>query len=276
MDPPGDVGRPHLSRRAKRETLTGMPRFTNSLHARYDVCEAFFTATVLKGQALHSPSPAERTSILVSDFDGTMTRHDFYLLAIEHLIPRDCPDYWLEYRQGRMTHFEALPAYFRTITASEAGVLAVVDQMELDPRLPRALADLQSAGWTVVVTSAGCDWYIKYLLAQAGVSLEVFANPGEFIAGQGLRMSLPSDARFRSPTIGVDKAGVVAHWLDQGCRVAFAGDGFPDADAARRVDDPLRFAKADLAEQLQQEQLSFHRFSVWSEIADHLLDASSR
>lgn len=200
-----------------------------------------------------------------------MTRHDFYRLAIEQLIPRGCPNFWAEYRNGRMTHFEALQAYFRTIKASEQDVLAVVDQMELDPQLPQALAALRSAGWHVVVTSAGCSWYIDYLLARAGVSLEVYANPGNFVPGQGLQMELPTSDRFRSPTVGVDKAGVVAYWLGQGHRVAFAGDGFPDADAAKLVDASIRFAKADLAEQLQRDGFAFQPFGVWSDIATHLL-----
>lgn len=214
---------------------------------------------------------ADRPAILVSDFDGTMTQHDFYRLAIEQLIPNDCPNFWAEYRRGRMTHFEALQAYFGAISASEEAVLTIVNQMQIDPMLPKSLAALRAAGWQVVVTSAGCKWYIDYLLDRMGVTLEVYANPGIFISGQGLRMDLPSDPQFRSPTVGVDKAGVVAHWLDQGFRVAFAGDGFPDVDAAKLVDGSLRFAKSDLAEQLQREQLPFHRFGAWSDIATHLL-----
>ena len=75
--------------------------------------------------------------ILVSDFDGTMTRRDFFKLAIAQLLPAGGPDFWSEYRAGRITHFEALRRYFAEIRASEAQVLAVVDQMELDPALPR-------------------------------------------------------------------------------------------------------------------------------------------
>jgi 2,3-diketo-5-methylthio-1-phosphopentane phosphatase len=219
----------------------------------------------------HDTPHAKQKRTLVSDFDGTMTRHDFYRLAIEHLIPRNCPNFWAEYRQGRMTHFEALQAYFRTIPAGEHDVLAIVNQMELDPQLPQALGALRSAGWHVVVTSAGCRWYIDYLLARAGVTLEVYANPGVFVPGQGLKMDLPSSDRFRSPTVGVDKAGVVRHWLEQGHRVAFAGDGFPDADAAKLVDAKMRFAKSDLAEQLQHDGFPFQSFSVWSDIATKLL-----
>jgi 2-hydroxy-3-keto-5-methylthiopentenyl-1-phosphate phosphatase len=219
----------------------------------------------------HIASRDAYQAILVSDFDGTMTRHDFYRLAISQLIPPDCPNHWLDYRSGRMTHFEALQAYFSSIKAGEREVLAVVDQMELDPRLAESIGKLRAHRWHVVVTSAGCDWYIRHLLARAKVDIEVYANPGVYVGGKGLQMSLPTDEWFFSPTVGVDKAGVVDHWLSQGYRVAFAGDGFPDADAAKRVDASMRFAKGDLADQLQREKVPFQKFDVWSDIACQLL-----
>ncbi len=140
--------------------------------------------------------------VLVSDFDGTMTRHDFYKLAIETLLPPDTPDHWVDYRAGRITHFEALRRYFAAIRASESEVLAVVDRMELDPGLPRALRELQGAGWQVIVVSAGCDWYIQRLLAAAGVEVEVHANPGRFEEGRGLLMAMPSGSPYRICNVG--------------------------------------------------------------------------
>jgi 2-hydroxy-3-keto-5-methylthiopentenyl-1-phosphate phosphatase len=59
----------------------------------------------------------------------------------------------------------------------------------------------------------------------------------------------------------------VRHHLDAGRAVAFAGDGFPDAEAARLVADDMRFARGDLAGLLRQEGLPFHPFEWWSEIA---------
>ncbi len=214
---------------------------------------------------------AAGSNILVSDFDGTMTRYDFYRLAIEHLIPADCPDYWSGYRQGRLTHFEALRKYFLQIRASEAEVLAVVDQMELDPELPASLRALRAAGWHVVVTSAGCDWYIQRLFNQAGIRLEVYANPGDFVPGVGLDMRLPIGSPFLSQTVGVDKAGVVKRAQQLGGRVVFAGDGLPDSEAACLVTSDYRFAKSDLAETLSNKQQAFQPFERWSEIANQLL-----
>jgi hypothetical protein len=40
---------------------------------------------------MSSPTSSHGPSVLVSDFDGTMTRHDFYRLAIEELLPPDVP-----------------------------------------------------------------------------------------------------------------------------------------------------------------------------------------
>lgn len=210
-------------------------------------------------------------SVLVSDFDGTMTRHDFYKLAIESLVPPNTPDYWSEYRKGTITHFEALRRYFSSIKASETEVLAVVDRMELDPGLRAAVDSLQRGGWQVVVTSAGCDWYIKRLLEEAGVELEVHSNPGRFEAGKGLLMEMPGESAYQSPTLGVDKARIVRRLLDEGRIVAFAGDGFPDAESARLVPGDLRFARGDLADVLEREGLEFCQFNAWSDIALDLI-----
>ena len=169
-----------------------------------------------------------------------------------------------------MTHFEALQAIFASIRANEDTVRTVVDQMEIDPELPRSLALLGESGWEVVVTSAGCEWYIQILLEKLGVHPTVWSNPGRFEAGRGLLMELPRQSPFFSPFLGVDKAAVVRQAIRQGRRVAFAGDGPPDIDPARLVPASLRFARADLAQALAAEGLAFQRFDRWSEIAPML------
>lgn len=214
------------------------------------------------------------TKVLVSDFDGTMTRHDFYRLAIERLIPEGTPNYWAEYRAGTLTHFEALQSYFASIRKSEAEVLAVVNRMEIDPDLPAAVRDLTRAGWRVVVASAGCEWYVRRLLT--GVEVEVHANPGRFVAGHGLLMELPTGSPHFSPTLGVDKAGVVSRYRDEGRIVAFAGDGFPDADPARLVPPILRFARGDLADVLRRDGEEYQPYAVWSDVARFLIQRDER
>jgi 2-hydroxy-3-keto-5-methylthiopentenyl-1-phosphate phosphatase len=204
--------------------------------------------------------------VLVSDFDGTMTRRDFFQLVVERLLPAGTPDDWGEDLAGRLTHFEALKAIFGSVTAGEAALIEVVDQMELDPDLKGELEALRLAGWRVVVASAGCQWYIGRLLARAGVTLEVHANPGR-IEGGRLVMEPPLGSRFYSPDTGVDKVAVVRAAMAEAGTVAFAGDGQPDLAPALLVPGSLRFARGVLAEELTRLDEEFRPFDRWSEVS---------
>ena len=198
--------------------------------------------------------------ILVSDFDGTMTRRDFFQIALERLLPADLPDYWQDYVSGRRTHFETLQIIYGAIRASEGQVLAVLPLTELDPELGPWVRRLEAAGWRILVASAGCEWYIRQLLRPHAVDIEVHANPGSFAPGQGLLMTPPVESPYFSPTHGIDKAAIVGQALTSGVPVAFAGDGYPDIDAALLVPAHLRFARAALAESLQRRHLPFRSF----------------
>ena len=210
-------------------------------------------------------------NILVSDFDGTMTHHDFYDLVRKQWPPVAGDDPWEQYVAGRLTHFEALAEIFSRIRTDEATLLDLVDRMELDPSLPEAVRRLGDHGWRVVIASAGCDWYVRRLLNQAGLALETHANPGEFSPATGLRMSLPVTSRFVSRSTGIDKVAVVREALGKCAGVAFAGDGRPDMEAALLVPPERRFARGWLAGALRERQRVFHPFTCWTEIADSLL-----
>jgi 2-hydroxy-3-keto-5-methylthiopentenyl-1-phosphate phosphatase len=120
------------------------------------------------------------------------------------------------------------------------------------------------------VASAGCGWYIRRILAACQVDLPVYANPGRFESDRGLIMELPVDSPFFSPTHGIDKAAIVRQGLAAGRRVAFAGDGFSDVEAAQLVRHEDRFARADLAWALDRAGLPYHRFETWGEIVQTL------
>src|SRR5262249_23689278 len=113
----------------------------------------------------------------------------------------------------------------------------------------------------------GCDWYIRRLLAAAGVELEVHSNPGRFEAGEGLLMEMPTGSPFLSLTLGGGKGRGVRWHPEQGRTVAVGGGGVPAAESARLVPGDLRFGRGDLADVLRNERLAFHPFDTWSDIA---------
>ena len=211
-----------------------------------------------------------KKSILISDFDGTMTRFDFYDLVCRE-FPNIAGDFWPQYERGELTHFEALRLIFAGIRAPEAKLLSIIEAMQLDPQCRKAVGELDARGWDVVVASAGCDWYIKRLLAAQGVAITVYANPGEFFPDQGLVMQLPPPSPFFSAELGVNKVAVVREALKNSDRVAFAGDGRPDLAPALLVPPHRRFAKSWLAKKLHEINEDFRPFEDWHEVPAMLI-----
>lgn len=216
------------------------------------------------------------SNILVSDFDGTMTRNDFYRLAVEGFLTPEDLSPWNDYRKGEITHFQALQRIFRRIRRPKSEVFELMRNMQLDPRLSDGVKHLRQAGWEVVVASAGCAWYVERMIGatglEIGVDLMVHANPGDYPEGGPLEMNEPKNSPFFCPETGVDKAGIVRFYLDQGRTVAYAGDGYTDADAAMLVSEQRRFARSDLAETLTEKGLSFRPFEVWSQVVECLIN----
>ena len=210
--------------------------------------------------------------ILVSDFDGTMTKFDFFDLARRDLPSAADHDFWQDYVDGRITHFEALAGIFASIRTDGPTLEDLVNRMELDPALPDAVARLRAAGWEIVVASAGCDWYIRRLLSKAGVELEVHANPGVFAPETGLVLTLPEQSPYFKRETGIDKPAIVRAALARDPNAVFAGDGRPDLAPASLVKPDRRFATGWLAHHLRKTGDSFHPFETWSQIADSLLE----
>ena len=209
---------------------------------------------------------------MVSDFDGTMTRYDFFDMARRHLRTAADHDYWKDYLDGKLSHFEAMASIFGAIRTDIQGMENALARMELDLTLHDSVTRLEAAGWKIIVASAGSEWYIDRLLNKAGLDLEVHANPGTFSPENGLELTLPTDSPYFDPEKGIDKEAIVRRALSQDPQAAFAGDGRPDIEAAMIVSGDCLFARGILADYLTEKGRPFHYFNNWKQIADTLLD----
>jgi 2-hydroxy-3-keto-5-methylthiopentenyl-1-phosphate phosphatase len=213
----------------------------------------------------------QQQAVLVSDFDGTLARPDFYHLVRQHLVPHGTPNFWDAYRIGEMTHFEALKAFFEAAEGGEAALRGITDMIEMPAQLADHLDRLRDAGWDVVLVSAGCSWYIDILLERAGVKLPCYANPGRIQDGR-LIMERPVESAYCCHESGIDKSAVVQALQQEGRKVAFAGDGFPDFEAARLVSSNLRFARSDLTIACRKADVPYRPFEDWNEVAAALVE----
>jgi 2,3-diketo-5-methylthio-1-phosphopentane phosphatase len=208
---------------------------------------------------------------LVSDFDGTITDNDFYALIADRYMPEGAPDYFAAYRAGRLTHFEAMQAFFHHAPCDNASLGELLGQTRPDPALGDSVQKLDSRGWDLIVVSAGSSWYIERIFNASGVRATIHSNPGTIEDGRGLVLRLPKESPFFSPHVGIDKGAVVRDAIGRYRKVAFAGDGLPDVEPALLVPPQLRFARRLLAEVLESRGERYRGFERWQDVVDGIV-----
>ena len=209
--------------------------------------------------------------ILVTDFDGTFTRRDFFDLILERHDPPAGRAAWRRFLDGELSHSEGIGGVFAALRTDTTGADALVDALDPAPGAADAVRRLQDAGWDVVIASAGCGWYIERLLDRLGLTVTVHASPGTFAPETGLVMTPDPDAAFYSPESGIDKPAVVRDALARDATVAYAGDSNTDRAAAMLVPPGRRFVTGWLARRLAAESVPHVPFAAWPDIAAALL-----
>lgn len=222
-------------------------------------------------------------NILITDFDGTISKIDFYQTALDlgYADPAGADMFWKAYTDGEITHFAAMKGIMGSLRVAPEQIGPALDAMLFDPQFAEACAALAAANWAVAIVSAGCEWYIAQHLRRAGVAftidhtqlrpglIYVASNPGTFTSEtQGIELSMPVGSPFLCEDVGIDKPAVARYMLSIADIAAFAGDGRPDYAPAMLVAPERRFATGWLAEELARNGEQFTRFDVWHEVVN--------
>jgi len=209
--------------------------------------------------------------ILITDFDGTFTRRDFFDLVLEQFDPPGARAGWQGFLDGELTLSQGLNAVFTALRTDAAGAGNLVKALSPAPGTAEAVRSLQEAGWEIVVASAGCSWYIERLMASLGLELTIHASPGTFAPETGLVMTPDPAGPYYHRLSGIDKPAVVRDALTRDAVVAYAGDSATDRVGALLVAPERRFVTGWLQRQFADEGLAHVSFREWPEIADRLL-----
>ncbi len=209
--------------------------------------------------------------ILITDFDGTFARRDFFDLILERHDPPAGHAAWRGFLDGELTLTAGLAGVFGALRTDEAGADALVDALDPAPGTAAAVQRLQDAGWEVVIASAGCRWYIEKLLVRMGLKVAVHAAPGAFAPQTGLVMMPDPADPYHHPQTGIDKARVVRDALERDPVVAYAGDSTTDRAGALMVPPERRFITGWLGRRFAEEGVPHVAVKAWPEIAVRLL-----
>ena len=203
--------------------------------------------------------------VFISDFDGTITKRDFYWHMIDKYMPIEGIQWYQQWKKGEFLDIEFLSKVFNSINQTETQIIEDILQIPIDPTLLPFIQYIKNHGGDFIIVSAGTSYYIDILLEFHGIHNDVilFSNPG-FYKEKGLYFNLDPENPFYSSRYGIDKKKVVEALSEQYNVLYYAGDSEPDYQASLLCN--TRFAKGPLIEIYEENQIDFYPFTHFSEI----------
>jgi len=212
---------------------------------------------------------AKHKLALLCDFDGTIAKGD-----VGHRIyTRFGDERWEEinkrWRRGEISSKECLIGEYSLMSASEDEVRQYIMDMEIDLGFISLLMTCKENSIPIAVVSDGFDFYINILLEKYGLSdIDIFCNNLKF-------NDRKTELSFPYYELGCGKCGNckvlhVEKLKEDGKIVIYIGDGLSDRYASQASD--IIFAKDELMNYLDDNDIRFNKFSVLSDVNDWLVN----
>ncbi len=206
----------------------------------------------------------KRKVIVLSDFDGTIT--NINTMDILYEIHASCGmKYVREWEAGKLSTMEEEKLSFQHIKASRKEMEKSIDEhLVMDPHTGALIAYCRAQSFGFVIISEGQTWYIHYLLAKHGLSVDrVYGSELTFNPDGSYSMAYPyHDPRF--PMRGTAKAAIIENYQKAGYLTVFIGDGKSDTDAVKTADKV--YAKGHLLDYCQEHQIPAEGFENFEDL----------
>ena len=209
--------------------------------------------------------------VFVSDFDGTISKRDFFAYVTQEILTPSDMKPWYEYKSGLITHVEALNRIFNKIRMSVQDFDKFIDTIEIEEYFEKTVFFCNDNQIDFYVVSAGADYYINRILGNLNLldKVEIITNPSKYSQDRGLEL-FPVDKSHElyDLDLGISKKSFVQNLQAEGYKVIFAGDGMPDIAAASVAD--IVFAKDYLIELCEKDNLKYNKFMSYQDIYNFL------
>ncbi|RXJ04235.1 2,3-diketo-5-methylthio-1-phosphopentane phosphatase [Anaerobacillus alkaliphilus] len=203
----------------------------------------------------------------VSDFDGTISKKDFYWLVIEKYFPEG-QELYHKWKRAEMLDIDFLSEVFASIHQEEEQIIADILSIPIDEHVPSFIKKVQENNGDFYVLSAGTDYYIYHILKKYGIdNVKVFSNEGQY-REKNVYMNIDETHRHFSKRYGIDKSKVILELKEQYEHVYFAGDSEPDSHPAAYAD--ITFAKDALQDILKEKAIPCVAVETFEEIEAYL------
>lgn len=211
------------------------------------------------------------TLAVVSDFDGTISKKDFFFYVIDNLLKEDDLSPWKEYKAGKIAHVDALNSIFSKIRLSEKDFKDFVYSLPIEEGFVETVRFCKTNDIGFFIVSAGSSYYIDLILDRLGIKnyVTTIANPGTYSATNGLQfLKTDVNSPYYSQELGVSKKKAANIIKSKYNKLLFAGDGTPDYDIAILSD--IVFARHNLLKMCNNNSINCIQLNSYYQILDKL------
>lgn len=206
--------------------------------------------------------------LFISDFDGTISKEDFYKKIMYKYMPEKEQTYYKDFKAEKIKDVDFLNEIFTTINLEEDEIEKEIMELGIDEGFQKIVEKCGELGIDFIILSAGCEYYIKKILKHRGLeSIPVFSNVGIY-QKKGIRINPDQTSEFYSERYGIDKEKVVKHFREQYDMIIYAGDSAPDYKESLWAD--IRFTKGELIQLYEKSSRSYIPIESLEEIISYL------
>lgn len=218
-----------------------------------------------------------QSPILFIDFDGTISKRD----VIDRILDQFADSRWLETEEkwlsGKIGSRQCLREQFSFVRALPEELNEFLDTLELDEGILPLLRFCEEAIIDVHIVSDGFEYYIRRLLANAGLQQSILENTGIWAnrllphGRKKWKTEFPYFENVCQDGCATCKPAVMKKLNAFAAPSIFVGDGLSDCFAAKIAD--IVFAKSKLSEFCLKERIPQTAYSSLRQVADCLDEA---
>ena len=206
-----------------------------------------------------------RKILVQCDFDGTVTTEDISFMLLDAFAIGDWHKLDDEYGAGKITVGQFNERAFALVRAGKKEMLDYLKgKVVIRQGFKRFVRLCNEKGFRLVIVSNGLDFYIKQILTDIGLdNLEFHASETRFLA-EGLKVRYVDPDGKNVDSNFKDK--YVSHFIYEGYKVAYIGNGTSDLSPAKRAQHV--FATESLLKHCRRTGLICVPFTSFHEISE--------
>jgi 2-hydroxy-3-keto-5-methylthiopentenyl-1-phosphate phosphatase len=212
--------------------------------------------------------PTDKTKTLIQcDFDGTITEEDISFLILDDFATGDWRQLLSQYKENKISVGCFNTRAFTMVKEDKETLdMFVREKARLKAGFFELLTYCQKRGFRFVIVSNGLDFYIRTILDNIGVdNIEVYAAQARFGPDCIETCYLgPEDSELQDDF----KESYTRHFLKNGYRIIYVGNGASDASSAKLADHV--FATGPLLVHCQETRLNCTPFNDLNDVVKGL------